>query len=233
MSRIYLVSTFLLFCLVPLSAQEFRVQIGAYDQAKSAAFFQERGITNYFVSTDQTGIYRYFAGIFNTRTAADKVQAQLLEKGFSFAFVLDMEEQRILAGTRCPRVRDGVVFVKEEMKEKTERNIYFISGSSTIDAEAKTKLDEIVAILKKNTKFTLDIKGYTDAEGENTDNIKLAATRSRAARTYLIAKGVRADRMYIKVYGEADAAAPNKDDEGVDLPENRKYNRRVQLIIVK
>jgi outer membrane protein OmpA-like peptidoglycan-associated protein len=67
--------------------------------------------------------------------------------------------------------------------------------------------------------------------------LKLAGSRSRSARDYLIYKGIKADRMFMELYGEAEPAAPNAEDDGSDkgkgqdLPENRKWNRRVLLVI--
>jgi outer membrane protein OmpA-like peptidoglycan-associated protein len=77
--------------------------------------------------------------------------------------------------------------------------------------------------------------GYTDGVGSPQANVELAAGRARAARNYLINKGIRADRMFVKVFGEADPVAPNGEETAtgaiIDLPENRKWNRRVVLAI--
>lgn len=211
------------------SAQDFRVQIAAFESPKPDAYFKDQGIVNFFSSTDQMGIYRYFAGTYPTRDEAEKALLKVREKGFPNAYVVDLEEQRILCWRNCPFIRNGVIFVKDTAEAKTTRKIYFDSGVSTLSAESKMTLDEMVQMLKANPKSNLDVKGYTDGIGEATTNIELAAARARAARNYLIAKGIRADRMFIKVYGEADPAALNKSEEDADLPENRIYNRRVVL----
>jgi outer membrane protein OmpA-like peptidoglycan-associated protein len=86
--------------------------------------------------------------------------------------------------------------------------------------------------LKGNPKLSLKIIGQTDAIGDPVSNVELATSRARSARNYLINRGVRTDRMLIKVFGEAEAELPNKDENGNDLPENRKWNRRVVLALI-
>jgi outer membrane protein OmpA-like peptidoglycan-associated protein len=153
----------------------------------------------------------------------------MVARGFPYAYVIDLEEQRVLCGAGCPYFRNGVIFVKDTAHRKTVRNIYFDSGRFSLNKEAKAILDEMAVVLKENPKLNLTIKGYTDAAGSPKANIQLASSRSRSARNYLIMKGIRADRMFIKVYGEAEPLASNKDDEGRDSPENMKINRRVML----
>ena len=214
------------------SAQDFRVQAAAFGERMPASFFTSKGLENYIETSDQMGLYRYFAGSYKTREEADVVQKELQEKGFPFAIVIDIEEQRLLCGQGCPYFKNGVIFVQDDKTQSTVRNIYFDFGRYSLNPESKQELQEVFQQLKENSKLTLKILGYTDGIGNATANVQLATNRSRAARSYLINRGIRADRMYIKVYGEADPAAPNAEDGGEDLPENRKWNRRVVLTIM-
>jgi outer membrane protein OmpA-like peptidoglycan-associated protein len=214
------------------SAQDFRVQAAAFGERMPASFFTSKGLETYIETTDQMGLYRYIAGSYKTREEADIVQKDLQEKGFPFALVIDIEEQRLLCGQGCPYFKNGVIFVKDDKTQSTVRNIYFDFGRYSLNPESKEELQDVFQQLKNNPKLTLKILGYTDGIGSATANVQLATNRSRAARNYLINKGIRADRMYIKVFGEADPAAPNAEDSGDDLPENRKWNRRVVLTIL-
>jgi outer membrane protein OmpA-like peptidoglycan-associated protein len=213
--------------------QNFRVQIAAYADSMPARFFKDKGVERYVSSCDQMGIYHYYAGSYHTMDEADKIKDRMVMQGFPYATVIDLEEQRILCGTGCPYYRNGVVFVKDTARQKTVRNIFFDSGQSGLSTKAKEILDEMAQLLKENQGYKLTLKGYTDAVGDPKSNIEMASVRSRAARNYLIAKGIRADRMFIKVYGEAEPLAPNKDDEGKDSSENMALNRRVMLEVIK
>jgi outer membrane protein OmpA-like peptidoglycan-associated protein len=219
----------LTFCA---GAQDFRVQIAAYGERMPAAFFEDKGVADFVETTDQMGVYRYFAGAYKTREEAEKVQGSIMEKGFPFATIIDLEEQRILCGQGCPYFRNGVIFVQDRQREATVRNIYFDFGRYSLTLESKEELQDVAQKMKENPALKLKLLGHTDAVGSAQANVQLATNRARSARNYLINKGIRADRMYIKVFGESEPAAPNALDDGEDIPENRKWNRRVVLTLI-
>jgi outer membrane protein OmpA-like peptidoglycan-associated protein len=214
-------------------AQDFRVQVAAYPDSMPSAYFRERQVKDIIVSRDQLGIYRYFASkTFNTREEAEVLLRELAAKGFPNSTIIDLAEQRLLCGTDCPYFRPGRMFVKEE----GEKAVFFDFGRYSLNPEGKSTLDEVAQTLRANPKYTLQIFGHTDAIGSAEANVKLATNRARAVRNYLVEKGIRADRMFVKVFGESRPVADNVDrsssDEGVDLPENRKMNRRVALLFL-
>ncbi len=222
-----------LFTASALSAQAFRVQVAAYADSMPASFFHERGLKQVIATYDQMGLYHYFyAASFKTREDAEKIWLAMRQQGFLFATILDFEEQRVLSGANCPYFRDGVIFVKDTSRANTVRNIYFDFGSHNLTPEAKQELDLVASWLKSDLKLQVGILGYTDAVGDAKANALLGTNRARAARNYLTDKGVRADRMFIRVYGEAQPLAPNADYDGNDLPESRKWNRRVALALL-
>ena len=220
-----------------LKAQSFQVQLAVYNVQQPDTFFIERGFPDYIEIADREGIFWYFAGRFPNLEEAEKVQQQALDNGFKHPLIIDEEEQRILADTDCPYIRNGEVFLHDPNPDPNQKTIYFDFGSSSLNAESKATLDEVYHRMKEVPTATLDIEGFTDAVGDARSNMVLAATRSRAARDYLIYKGLRADKMLMKVFGEAAPAAPNYEDDGSnkgkgrDLPENRKWNRRVTLTL--
>ncbi|MEI6407962.1 MAG: OmpA family protein [Bacteroidota bacterium] len=213
-------------CAVSVAgAQDFRVQITARAEPVPESYFKEHGVQHYTLSTDQLGLYRYFAGAYSTRNEAEKVKNEMVGKGFPFAYIIDLEEQRVLCGAGCPYFRNGRVFVQDT--NQMRRAVYFDFGRYSLTADAKESLDGVAEILKAHTKYKLNLMAHTDAVGSAKANAVLAANRARSVRNYLIAHNIRADRMFIKVMGEADPAGDNQTDEGEDLPENRKLNRRV------
>ena len=232
-----LLSGLLLLSFDESAAQDFRVQIAAYAEAMPDTFFREKGIANVIKSSDQMGMYRYFAGSYNTREEAETVLQDMIAKGFPYATVIDLEEQRVLCGANCPYFRNGAVYVQDPKREATLQNIYFDFGRYSLNAESKEVLNGVFEKLKLNPNLKLKLLGYTDGVGSAQANMQLAASRARSARNYLINKGIRADRMFIKVFGEAEPLAPNAEEDvdgknGEDLPENRKWNRRVVLALI-
>lgn len=219
----------LLFCAALAAnksfAQDFRVQAAAFAKPVDLSYFKDRGVENVFSSFDQNGIYRYFVGAYETREQAEVVQQQLIAKGFTYAAIIDLEEQRALYGAQCPYFRDQQIFV-------AERSIFFDAGKSDLGAEAKSELDQVAQLLALDPASKLNLNGYTDNMGDARSNAELATARARAARDYLMTKGVKAERIFIKVFGEADPGMEHRDLDDVEIEQNRKWNRRVALIIL-
>lgn len=219
---------------ISLHAQDFRVQIAAYDKRMPAAFFKEHGIDNYIETTDQLGLYRYFAGAYATRDEAEVVRKEIAAKGFPYALIIDLEEQRVLCGVGCPYFRNGTVYVNDPQRQETANTIYFEFGRYSLTPDAKAVLNRFYDQLRENPKLKLKIHGFTDGVGSKEANLRLSASRARSARNYLAYKGIRVDRMLMEVFGEANPILANKDegDDRTDSPENRKWNRRVVLLLV-
>ena len=224
----------LLFCSFSLSAQNFRVQIAAFNEQMPSAYFKERGIEKYVETTDQQGLYRYFAGAYATRAEADAVSRSLVAKGFPFAHVIDLEVQRVLSGVGCPYFRHGMVFNQDPSQGEIVNTIFFEFGSYALSQEAKDILDRFFVQLREKPDLKLKIHGFADGVGSAQANLELSTERARAARNYLAYKGIRADRMQMEVFGEANPLLANKDEEDdiTDAPKNRKWNRRVVLMLV-
>jgi outer membrane protein OmpA-like peptidoglycan-associated protein len=226
---------FAVFCHeTPLLAQDFRVQIAAYGERMKPAFFKERGIENYIETTDQLGLYRYFAGAYKTRDEAELVRKDVAAKGFPYALIIDLEEQRVLCGVGCPYFRNGTVYVQDLQRRETSNTIYFEFGRYSLTLDSKEVLNRFVEQLKAKPALKLRIHGFTDGVGSAEANQRLSANRARSARNYLAARGIRPDRMLIEQFGESNPILANKDegDDRTDAPENRKWNRRVVLLLV-
>ncbi len=221
-------------CVNELLAQDFRVQIAAYGERMKPSFFKERGIEDYVETTDQLGLYRYFAGAFKTRDEAEVVRKAVAAKGFPYALIIDLEEQRVLCGAGCPYFRNGTVYVQDLQRQETANTIYFEFGRYSLTPDSKAVLNRFYEQLHSNPALKLKIHGFTDGVGSREANLRLSSNRSRSVRNYLAFKGIRVDRMLMEVFGEANPILANKDegDDKTDAPENRKWNRRVVLLLV-
>jgi hypothetical protein len=214
-----------------LQAQNFRVQAAAFSAPVALSYFKDRGIESVITGMDANGIYRYFVGAYHTLDEAEAVRQQLITKGFEKATIIDLEVQRALYEVPCSYFAGNPAGTDPSMGMNVS-NIYFESGSSALTAESKRELDRYAVLLRDNPQLQLNLTGHTDAVGSAQTNVQLATTRVRIARDYLISKGVRADRMFLNVAGEAQPAVDNQDFYGNDLPKNRRWNRRVVLAII-
>lgn len=117
--------------------------------------------------------------------------------------------------------------VQSEEQSVVLKGVTFLPGSTTLTNEAKAVLDPAAAALMGQQDLKVEIGGHTDAQGSDAANQKLSQRRADSVRQYLIGKGVAADRLTAKGYGEAQPVASN------DTAEGRAENRRVEFKVVK
>lgn len=118
----------------------------------------------------------------------------------------------------------------EKSKIKIE-NIYFEFNKFTVLDYYQLKLDSVFGLLVQHPGYSVEVQGHTDAKGSDEYNQKLSQKRADEAKGYLIGKGIEAARVIAVGYGEATPIAPNEKD-GVDDPEGRARNRRVEFKIL-
>ena len=81
-------------------------------------------------------------------------------------------------------------------------------------------------MLKDNPTVKIEISGHTDNVGKPADNLALSNSRAKSVVNYLISKGIAAQRLVAKGYGETKPMADNKTEEG------KAKNRRTELKVI-
>lgn len=87
--------------------------------------------------------------------------------------------------------------------EITLNNIYYDYDKWNIRADAAQSLDSLVDILVKNPTIKIQLSSHTDCRGKDTYNETLSQKRAESVLQYLIQKGIAADRLTAKGYGES------------------------------
>lgn len=161
-----------------------------------------------------------------TTPAGRKVNAEGCE--------LDTDGDGIVDGAdKCPTVfaktADGcpVAAAEPAPKKLVLEGVNFDNNKATLRPEAITVLDQAAVSLKEWGSVNVEVAGHTDNVLSDAYNLKLSQRRAEAVREYLITKGVAADRLTAKGYGESKPVAGNDTDE------DRYKNRRVELVPMK
>ncbi len=106
------------------------------------------------------------------------------------------------------------------------KNIFFETNKFDLKPESETELMKLVQFLTKNASLKVEIGGHTDSVGEEQDNQVLSNNRAKAVYDFLITKGIAADRLAYKGYGESEPVDTNDTDEG------RANNRRTEFKVI-
>jgi outer membrane protein OmpA-like peptidoglycan-associated protein len=105
------------------------------------------------------------------------------------------------------------------------QNIFFNTGSYSILPASEPELNSLAKALQNNPAMKIEIRGYTDNVGSAGLNQELSENRAKAVFTYLTEKGIAADRLSYKGFGEEHPLADNATEEG------RRQNRRTEFVI--
>ena len=80
--------------------------------------------------------------------------------------------------------------------------VLYAYDSIEIDAAGQQALNNNAAILKKYPEWVITIDGHSDERGTAEYNLALGTRRAAAARDYLVAMGIPADRLRTVSYGK-------------------------------
>ena len=121
----------------------------------------------------------------------------------------------------------NIIIQYEEESSFKLSDLHFESAKSIIKADSYAVLDELVNFMKLKPELKIEIGGHTDSEGSDISNLTLSQERAEAVRAYLIKKGISANRMKAKGYGETKPIAENDSAAG------RALNRRTEIIVLE
>ncbi len=121
-----------------------------------------------------------------------------------------------------PRVelKDNAIVIREK--------IQFEYAKATIKSESFGLLDEIAGVIKQNGHIKkIQIEGHASSDGDDAYNMKLSDDRAKSVRKYLLDKGIAAEKLVAKGFGETKPIADNATEEG------KEKNRRVEFNVIE
>jgi outer membrane protein OmpA-like peptidoglycan-associated protein len=135
-------------------------------------------------------------------------------------------------------VKDGINvsldLTPEKIKNKKILNIkpiYFDLNKSNIRPDAARELDKVVDLMKKNLDIIVESRSHTDSRGKDGSNLSLSDRRAKSTVEYIISKGIDADRISGKGFGETELL--NECANFVKCSKaQHQMNRRTEFYIV-
>ena len=105
--------------------------------------------------------------------------------------------------------------------------VLFDNNSFALLPASLPELNKLVQILEENPSMHIQISGYTDNIGKQSDNLVLSTNRAKAIVNYLSSKGIATERLTYKGFGSDNPIATNETAAG------RALNRRTSFTITK
>ena len=132
-------------------------------------------------------------------------------------------EEGLAGGGSLERYKQGALGAGEEGPLK---DVHFAFDSAELDEPARNSLRDDGNWLKDHTRAKVEIEGHCDERGTVEYNLALGAKRARAAKEYLAALGIPADRLTTISYGE-ELPLCHEHEEGC-----WQKNRRVHFVVL-
>ncbi len=107
------------------------------------------------------------------------------------------------------------------------KHIQFERSKSIFLSEAYPELERLFEVMTSHPNMKILLEGHTDNIGAEIPNRQLSGQRVQAVKTYLVSRGIAANRLETSAQGSKKPLVPN------DTEENRKRNRRVEVKILE
>jgi OOP family OmpA-OmpF porin len=115
--------------------------------------------------------------------------------------------------------------VQSELNQILLKGIEFATAKADISPASAAVLDQAANALKTASDVRLEIGGHTDNVGPLPANNALSQARANAVKSYLVGKGIAANRLATKGYGPTQPIGDNNTDAG------KQRNRRIEFRI--
>lgn len=137
---------------------------------------------------------------------------------------MDKQEAELrnqMAGTGVEVQRQG-----DTIRLQAPENITFDTNRADVKPQFQPVLSQLAQSIQQYPGTVVHIEGHTDSTGAAAYNQTLSENRAASVRSYLIQRGVDANRLAAVGYGMTRPIADN------GTPEGRAQNRRVEVLIV-
>lgn len=121
-------------------------------------------------------------------------------------------------GVQVNKVGDSIQLVMAS-------DVTFETNQSAIKSDFYPVLNSVALVLKKYTKTSITVSGFTDNTGTAQHNQILSEQRAQSVAAYLAAQGIDGNRLFAQGFGLRNPVADNATVAG------RTQNRRVEITL--
>lgn len=106
------------------------------------------------------------------------------------------------------------------------KNIFYEIDSYELLDKSIVELTKLLEFMNNNLGLKIEISGHTDNIGTSEYNLSLSNNRAKSVYDYLVEKGISAERLSFKGYGESQPLSTNETESG------KSENRRTEIKII-
>ncbi|MGQ7853188.1 OmpA family protein [Pedobacter sp. WC2501] len=111
------------------------------------------------------------------------------------------------------------------------KNIYYDLDRSEVRNDARGALNELAELMRKYPEITIITSSHCDSRASEEYNRNLSLRRGESAKQYLIARGIRSERIKVEYYGKTRLV--NRCYDGVNCSEeDQQLNRRTEFDVI-
>ncbi len=111
------------------------------------------------------------------------------------------------------------------------QNVYYDLDRSEIRPDARPALDELAALMRKYPEITIITSSHCDSRASEAYNRSLSNRRAESSKSYLVSKGISANRIRVEYYGKTRLV--NRCYDGVPCSEaDQQLNRRTEFDVI-
>jgi len=178
----------------------------------------------------------FFAYTLDEKICADSLKTEPLEIQL-LPFRTETATEKILPAV--DKSREQTALFKTGNSKSTDTNgsiayllnIYYDFQRSSVRVDGLPELKKLLKLLEDNPDLKLEISSHTDSRGSNSYNLQLSQRRADAIVVWLASKGIPADRLVAKGYGETKPVNHCTDGKTCS-EEEHQLNRRTEFKVL-
>lgn len=151
------------------------------------------------------------------QTARARAEAQSAQDRAALAEAQTRELATQIADLKAQQTPRGMVVTLDD--------VLFDTGRAELKPGAQRSIEQIAEFLNQNPGRSVQVEGFTDAQGSDDFNLQLSQSRADAVARAIIQRGIDAERVRALGYGEEFPVASNNSAG------SRQLNRRVEIVV--
>ena len=111
--------------------------------------------------------------------------------------------------------------------------IYYDIDKYSFTEGSRKSLKRVIEVLNENPGVKIEVRSYTDCQGDESYNLQLSKSRSKTTVDYLKSKVVNPERIIGKGFGESKLVVDCECNKGDCSEEDHQKNRRTEFVVIK